>query len=110
MNIEFILQQLLNGIFLRGVYALEAVGFGIIFNILKFSNFSHGGVVAIGKGDILLDNESIKIPPRQIVRKGIVRVPEGRRIFPSISVRENLILGAFSINRKIYETNTMNSF
>jgi len=32
---------------LGGVYALEAVGFGIIFNVLKFSNFSHGGVVAI---------------------------------------------------------------
>ncbi|MCD6120831.1 MAG: branched-chain amino acid ABC transporter permease [Spirochaetales bacterium] len=30
-----------------GVYALEAVGFGIIFNILKFSNFSHGGVVTL---------------------------------------------------------------
>jgi branched-chain amino acid transport system permease protein len=32
---------------LGGVYALEAVGFGLIFNILKFSNFSHAGVVAI---------------------------------------------------------------
>jgi branched-chain amino acid transport system permease protein len=41
------LQQLINGISLGGVYALEAVGFGIIFNVLKFSNFSHGGVVAI---------------------------------------------------------------
>jgi branched-chain amino acid transport system permease protein len=41
------LQQLINGVSLGGVYALEAVGFGIIFNILKFSNFSHGGVVAI---------------------------------------------------------------
>ena len=41
------LQQLFNGFSLGGVYALEAVGFGIIFNILKFSNFSHGGVVAI---------------------------------------------------------------
>ena len=37
----------MNGISLGGVYALEAVGFGIIFNVLKFSNFSHGGVVAI---------------------------------------------------------------
>jgi branched-chain amino acid transport system permease protein len=42
-----LLQQLLNGVSLGGVYALEAVGFGLIFNILKFSNFSHGGVVAI---------------------------------------------------------------
>ena len=41
------LQQIINGVSLGGVYALEAVGFGIIFNVLKFSNFSHGGVVAI---------------------------------------------------------------
>ncbi|MFA6507961.1 MAG: branched-chain amino acid ABC transporter permease [Treponemataceae bacterium] len=47
MNIAVFLQQLINGISLGGVYALEAVGFGIIFNVLKFSNFSHGGVVAI---------------------------------------------------------------
>ena len=47
MDVSVILQQLLNGISLGGVYALLAVGFGIVFNILKFSNFSHGGVIAI---------------------------------------------------------------
>ena len=47
MEFPILLQQIFNGISLGGVYALEAVGFGIIFNILKFSNFSHSGVVAI---------------------------------------------------------------
>jgi branched-chain amino acid transport system permease protein len=47
MSGDVFFQQLLNGISLGGVYALQAVGFGIIFNVLKFSNFSHGGVVAI---------------------------------------------------------------
>jgi branched-chain amino acid transport system permease protein len=47
MELNILLQQIINGISLGGVYALEAVGFGIIFNILKFSNFSHSGVVAI---------------------------------------------------------------
>ena len=47
METSVILQQFFNGISLGGVYALEAVGFGIVFNILKFSNLSHGGVVAI---------------------------------------------------------------
>lgn len=47
MELSTLLQQLFNGISLGGVYALEAVGFGLIFNILKFSNFSHSGVVAI---------------------------------------------------------------
>ena len=47
MGHSIFLQQLINGVSLGGVYALEAVGFGIIFNVLKFSNFSHGGVVSI---------------------------------------------------------------
>jgi len=47
MSLNVLLQQLLNGISLGGVYALMAVGFGLIFNVLKFSNFSHGGVVTI---------------------------------------------------------------
>ena len=47
MSLNILLQQLLNGISLGGVYALMAVGFGLIFNVLKFSNFSHGGVVTI---------------------------------------------------------------
>jgi branched-chain amino acid transport system permease protein len=47
MNTNMVLQQLVNGVSLGGVYALEAVGFGIVFNILKFSNFSHSGLVAL---------------------------------------------------------------
>jgi len=46
MSQTILLQQLVNGVSLGGVYALMAVGFGIIFNVLKFSNFSHSGVVA----------------------------------------------------------------
>jgi len=41
------IQQLINGISLGSVYALIAVGFALIFNILKFSNFSHGGVMVV---------------------------------------------------------------
>jgi branched-chain amino acid transport system permease protein len=40
------LQLLVNGIALGSVYALIAVGFALIFNILKFSNFSHGGLMS----------------------------------------------------------------
>ncbi len=47
MSLTMLVQQLANGLSLGGVYALEAVGFGLIFNILKFSNFSHSAVVAI---------------------------------------------------------------
>jgi branched-chain amino acid transport system permease protein len=47
MNWHVLLQQLVNGLSLGGVYALMAVGFGLIFNVLKFSNFSHGAVVTL---------------------------------------------------------------
>ncbi len=42
-----LIQQLLNGISLGAVYAIIAVGFALVFNILKFSNFSHGGVLTV---------------------------------------------------------------
>ncbi|NLA90637.1 MAG: branched-chain amino acid ABC transporter permease [Synergistaceae bacterium] len=40
-------QNILNGISLGSVYALIAVGFALIFNVLKFSNFSQGGVMTM---------------------------------------------------------------
>lgn len=40
------LQLLFNGISLGAVYALIAVGFALVFSILKFSNFAHGGMIS----------------------------------------------------------------
>ena len=34
------------------------------------------------------------LPPGEIVRRGLAMVPEGRRLFPSLSVEENLLMGA----------------
>ena len=51
------------------------------------------------KGEILWNAEPIhELPPHEIVRLGISQVPEGRLIFPDLSVRENLDLGAFLRN------------
>ncbi|MCJ7696411.1 MAG: branched-chain amino acid ABC transporter permease [Anaerolineaceae bacterium] len=47
MNSHVILQQIVNGLSLGAIYALIAVGFAIIVNVLKFSNFAHGGVLGI---------------------------------------------------------------
>jgi branched-chain amino acid transport system ATP-binding protein len=44
-------------------------------------------------------NEISKWGPDQIVRSGIVQVPEGRQIFPEMSVMENLKMGAFTRKR-----------
>ena len=38
------------------------------------------------------------MPPHQIVEQGVGHVPEGRGIFPRLTVRENLEMGAFTLN------------
>jgi branched-chain amino acid transport system ATP-binding protein len=54
------------------------------------------GVVPASKGSIKFEGQSIhKLPPDQIVKLGISQVPEGRHIFPHLTVQENLDLGAF---------------
>jgi len=46
-------------------------------------------------GDILFDGKSIAgLGPESIVRLGISHVPEGRRVFPGLTVKENIMLGA----------------
>ena len=55
------------------------------------------GLKTPDSGDISFLGESIKgLPPNKIVRKGISHCPEGRRIFPDLSVYENLVMmGAY---------------
>jgi branched-chain amino acid transport system ATP-binding protein len=48
-------------------------------------------------GQVLLRGESlVNCPPQDIVRKGVVQVPEGRKIFAPLTVQENLEMGAFT--------------
>ncbi len=50
-------------------------------------------------GDVLLRGESLKTMPAQdIVRRGVIHVPEGRKIFAPLTVQENLEMGAFTRN------------
>jgi branched-chain amino acid transport system ATP-binding protein len=58
------------------------------------------GLAKPASGDILFDGESIAgLGPEAIVRMGISHVPEGRRVFPGLTVKENIMLGAS--NRKV---------
>jgi branched-chain amino acid transport system ATP-binding protein len=53
------------------------------------------GLARPASGDILFDGKSIiGLGPEAIVRMGISHVPEGRRVFPGLSVKENIMLGA----------------
>jgi branched-chain amino acid transport system ATP-binding protein len=54
------------------------------------------GINPCRQGRILFAGQPIQnLPPHEIVRRGISQTPEGRRIFPRLTVRENLEMGAF---------------
>ena len=57
------------------------------------------GLVAPRAGSILFDGKPIAgLSPRAIVKLGVAHVPEGRRVFPGLTVRENIMLGASNGN------------
>lgn len=57
---------------------------------------SVSGIVRPAGGDILLGGESIVgLSPDKIVARGVTLVPEGRRVFPNLTVLENLKIGAY---------------
>ena len=59
-------------------------------------NMTISGLVAARQGSIEFDGRSIQnADPAEIVAAGLVHVPEGRRIFPNLSVTENLDLGSY---------------
>ena len=48
------------------------------------------------RGEVIFDGQAIqRMPSDEIVRRGLVQVPEGREVFKDMSVKENLELGAF---------------
>ena len=55
------------------------------------------GIVKADSGDIELEGEQItSLSPERIVKNGIGHVPEGRRLFRGLSVRDNMMLGAYT--------------
>ncbi len=55
------------------------------------------GVVAPQQGSITFDGQPLTgKAPNEIVRQGVVQVPEGRKIFKDLTVLENLLMGAYS--------------
>ncbi|WP_319582214.1 ABC transporter ATP-binding protein [uncultured Pseudodesulfovibrio sp.] len=59
------------------------------------------GVVQARQGQVLYQDDDItKMAPNHIVSQGICQVPEGRLIFPELTVQENLDMGAFMRNNK----------
>lgn len=59
-------------------------------------------------GEIFFNGNPLKKDPSKVVRDGITLVPEGRRIFAPLTVRENLMLGAYTRNNHKELEETLN--
>ncbi|MCJ0594295.1 branched-chain amino acid ABC transporter permease [Enterococcus cecorum] len=66
---EAIIQQLINGLFLGSIYALLALGYTMVYGIIKLINFAHGEIYMIGSfiGYFLLNNTGIGFFPAMII-------------------------------------------
>lgn len=65
------------------------------------------GLVAIKSGEIVFNSKNTtNLDPHKIVETGIVHIPEGRHVFPQMTVLENLQMGAYPPNarKQIYQT------
>lgn len=67
------------------------------------------GLIAPTSGKIVFANQEInRVDPAEMVRRGVIQVPEGRQLFGPLTVRENLEIGAYarysrSARRQIYQ-------
>ncbi len=68
------------------------------------------GLAKISTGEILFEGERLDgLGPSEIVKRGIAMVPEGRRVFPFMTVKDNLLMGAFTRSDKTGIQNTLDS-
>lgn len=66
------------------------------------------GLVRPTSGEIFFEGKSIStVPPEEITGMGIAHIPEGRRVFPQMSVRENLEMGAYLRTDKTEVSNNL---
>ena len=65
------------------------------------------GMVPLAGGEIFFEGHRLDVQPHLITRLGIVQVPEGRKIFSSITVKENLLLGAYTIRDRKHVEETL---
>lgn len=85
------------------VTLLGANGAGKSTTLLSIS-----GLVEVGGGRILFDGHNLlTFPSHEIVGLGIAQSPEGRRVFGTMSVLENLLLGAFLVKDEDRKQHTL---
>jgi len=68
------------------------------------------GLIRPVSGEIWLENQRIdRMPVHKITNMGIIHVPEGRKIFSKLTVKENLLMGAYFIKDKKIIEDVMNN-
>jgi len=99
-------------VFYGGIYALQGIDVevndGKIITLIGANGAGKSttlnsiiGLVKPTSGKITLDgNDITRGDPKDIVSRGLVLIPEGRRIFPNLTVNENLTLGAYTRKNK----------
>jgi len=95
-------------VFFGGIHALKGISFdvpkGKVITLIGANGAGKSttlrticGLIKPREGKIKFNNTEIThIPTDKIVKKGIALIPEGRKIFPNLTVQENLTLGAFA--------------
>ncbi|WP_349371655.1 ABC transporter ATP-binding protein [Salinarimonas sp.] len=74
-------------------------------------NATISGLVRASAGEVVFDGARIDgLKPPEIVRRGLIHVPEGRKIFPNLTVRENLELGSYARARAARAANLERAF
>jgi branched-chain amino acid transport system ATP-binding protein len=66
------------------------------------------GVIRPSGGAVLLDGEDVtELPAHAVAAHGVAHVPEGRQLFPAMTVRENLVMGAYPPRAKAKRAESM---
>jgi branched-chain amino acid transport system ATP-binding protein len=66
------------------------------------------GLLSPANGSIMFQDQQLNlIPANKIIEHGVAHVPEGRRLFPEMTVRENLIMGSLAPQAKAKRNETM---
>lgn len=77
-----------------GIFGLNGAGKSVLLKVIA-------GVVPSWAGSVRLDGAEIsKLAPEQRVARGVAHVPQGRQVFPSLSVEQNLRVGAYTLRRR----------
>jgi branched-chain amino acid transport system ATP-binding protein len=79
---------------IAGVFGLNGAGKSVAMKVLA-------GVVPAWSGRVVFAGEDItRLRPEQRVARGMGHVPQGRQVFPALSIEENLRLGAYTLRRR----------